>query len=428
MLKASIVDGKEKTIPDKGTPQGGVLSPLLANIVLNELDWWIASQWELMKMKKTNKSDIRVRSDGHVDRGHLYERLRKTHLKECRIVRYADDFKIFCKSYQDAVKMKFATEQWLLDRLGLETSEEKSRITNLENNYSEFLGIKFKLYRKGNKWVIKSHMCDKAMKTQKVNLKKAAKHACRAHRCESDQHKAIIKYNQKVVGIHNYYSMATMICEDVHEIYVSIDKTIKNKIHDQSYKKEPPPKLKGGMDEFFYDRYKDSKQLRYLNGMVVVPIAYCKMQIPLCFSSRVNKYTPDGRIHIHKMLMKKDYGDVLIQLGRDKSLNESMEFLDNRLSRFVACKGKCELTGKSLLFEEVSCHRLIPTSYNGTDEYKNLRIVHIDVHNLIYATDASEIRDLVNKIGKENLKQNQLRKLNEWRNKINNFSIKLADY
>ena len=44
MLKAPIImPNGEKVYPQKGTPQGGILSPLLANIVLNELDWWIAS-------------------------------------------------------------------------------------------------------------------------------------------------------------------------------------------------------------------------------------------------------------------------------------------------------------------------------------------------------------------------------------------------
>ena len=43
MLKAEI-DGEG--IPTKGSPQGGLLSPLLSNIVLNELDQWVAKQWE----------------------------------------------------------------------------------------------------------------------------------------------------------------------------------------------------------------------------------------------------------------------------------------------------------------------------------------------------------------------------------------------
>lgn len=117
MLKAEIVG---EGIPTKGVPQGGILSPLLANIVLNELDWWISNQWETKTTKhKYNQPSSKVRE------------LKKSNLKPCYIVRYADDFKIFTDSRTNAKKLFMATKLWLNDRLDLEISEEKSKITNL---------------------------------------------------------------------------------------------------------------------------------------------------------------------------------------------------------------------------------------------------------------------------------------------------------
>ena len=49
MLKAEVVMPDKSIVKsEKGIPQGGIFSPLLANVVLNELDWWVASQWENM--------------------------------------------------------------------------------------------------------------------------------------------------------------------------------------------------------------------------------------------------------------------------------------------------------------------------------------------------------------------------------------------
>lgn len=160
MLKAEIAG---IGFPEQGSPQGSVISPLFSNVVLNELDWWIASQWETIptQYKYANQKGNSAK----------YRPLRRTtKLKECYIVRYADDFKIFCRKRSDAVKLFKAAKQWLMDRLGLEISPEKSKIVNLKRHYSEFLGFRLKVHKKGKKkngetkYTVKSHISKKAEK------------------------------------------------------------------------------------------------------------------------------------------------------------------------------------------------------------------------------------------------------------------------
>ena len=102
LLKAEI---EGEGLPTKGTPQGGILSPLLSNIVLNELDWWISNQWE------TFVSDFEYKTNGT-----RYQALKKSGLKECFIVRYADDFKVLCRTRSQAIRMNYAIRGFLKDK------------------------------------------------------------------------------------------------------------------------------------------------------------------------------------------------------------------------------------------------------------------------------------------------------------------------
>jgi len=136
----------------------------LANIVLNELDHWVESQWQWCPICKRNTRP---------ENG--YRQAKKSNLKEMFIVRYADDFRIFCRTKDIAERTKCAVTLWLKERLKLEISEKKTRIVNVRNHYSEFLGFKMKVHRKGDKLVVMSHIADKNLEHKREKLKEQAK-------------------------------------------------------------------------------------------------------------------------------------------------------------------------------------------------------------------------------------------------------------
>lgn len=405
MLKAEIAG---IGFPEKGTPQGGIISPLLSNIVLNELDWWVASQWENIPTE-TNYIK-RIYPNGTPDKSRQVYHLRKTKLKECYIVRYADDFKIFCRKRADAVNMFEATKLWLKDRLGLEISPEKSKIVNLKRHYSDFLGFKLKVRKKGKskdgkpKYVAEAHIQDKKL----VKIKAYSKEIIGKIRQTYNpgmEFKLIQTYNSYLIGVHNYYSIATHVNLDFQKIAFDVKKSLYNRLNHRITKNGTIT------NNYIKKQYGTSREIRFIGGNAIVPIAYVQHRVPLDKKRIINKYTPQGREEIHKNLDCVDF-EILHYLMNNPCGKQSVEYNDNRIAMYVAQKGRCAVTKVKLAVNEIDCHHKTPIEYGGGDEYKNLIIVSDKVHILIHSVNSRTLKKylvLVNPDEKQLAKINKLR-------------------
>ena len=379
---------KTVTHPTKGTPQGGILSPLLANIVLNELDWWISNQWATYKTKYNY--DV-MRKDGSIINSNRYRAMRRSKLKEGYLIRYADDFKICCRTKEDAEKWYHATTQWLQERLGLEYAPDKSKITNLKKSSSEFLGFRFKLKPKKGKWVLNSHMTQKAKETM---IKDIVEQVKRIQRNTNVKNVNIL--NAKILGRHNYYKLATHINLDMTEIAHKVSKCMHNRLSGSSKKiKKSKRKGKNIYDVAYtktYDKFYGNYNYKPLIvcNTPIFPIGGIKHESPKGFSREITPYTEKGREKIHSNLECVEPWQ-LKYIIMNPIENMSAEYNDNRVSLFTAQWGACGLTGYPLNVREMECHHKIPKSKGGTDEFNNLIMIGYDAHKLIHATQSETI-------------------------------------
>ena len=394
--------------PTKGTPQGGIISPLLANIVLNELDHWIESQWSNNPVIEKRKA--KIYPNGRIDRSNGYKIMHQTKLKEMYIVRYADDFRIFCRCRQDAERIKAAVAQWLQQRLKLEVSDEKTRIVNVKKKYSEFLGFKIRVHKKKNRYVAMSHMCDKAFQKQRQKLANQAKNIAKPRDYYREEGEIRV-YNSMVMGLHNYYRIATNINVDCSRLNRAVMIVLTNRLRTQScnrLRKTGRPLTKTEQQLFG-----KSKMLRYVAGSdePIYPIGYIRCKNPMGKKRSINKYTPEGRIDIHDNLQINKR--LLCDLMRQPLFARSAEYADNRLSLFSAQWGKCGVTGRT--FEsagDIHCHHITPRSKGGSDKYSNLVLVLKPVHKLIHASVPETIAYYLKLL---NLDKSQVRKINHLR-------------
>ena len=165
-----------------GTPQGGVISPLLANIVLNQLDW-------------------RLEKAGY------------------RFVRYADDFVVACKNRKQAEAALDLVEEIMTD-LGLALSPEKTKIASYGKGY-EFLG--FRLSSRSRT------MRPKSLEKFKTKIRELTR------RCHNLDARAIEKLNQVIRGTANYFATNFSTCI---KLFQKLDKWIRMRVRCMKFKRK----------------------------------------------------------------------------------------------------------------------------------------------------------------------------------------------
>lgn len=117
-LKAGYMEGGIYNDTPAGTPQGGVVSPLLANIALHGME-------KALGVRRSRQGWIQD--------------------SKRTVVRYADDFVILCESKEDAHESQKVITDWLKER-GLELSPEKTRVVHLDEGFN-FLGFNVRRYK-----------------------------------------------------------------------------------------------------------------------------------------------------------------------------------------------------------------------------------------------------------------------------------------
>ena len=178
-LKAGVMIDGSLELPELGSPQGGVISPLLANIYLNVLD-------------------------------HLWEK-RFKHLGT--LVRYADDLVVMTRSKRDAMET-WKILKGIFHKLVIEMNEEKSRMVNIwdDKDGFDFLGFhnrKFPRMKKGGKiFYFMEHIPKKA--AMKKMRSKFREYISPRNRLHWDTLDFIEGLNRKIRGFKNYYKISVM--------------------------------------------------------------------------------------------------------------------------------------------------------------------------------------------------------------------------
>lgn len=372
-LKSGVIDKGAFTATSEGTPQGGIISPLLANIALHGMEERIKNFAETL--------DIREPNGRKMSRANKRDTL--------SLIRYADDFVVFHEDKTVVQRCREILSEWLAD-IGLELKPEKTRLAHtLHSELSEdkkagfdFLSHHIQQYPVG-KYLSGKHphgeklgfntLITPSKKSSKEHQEEIGR-IIRKHR--SSPQSALIKdLNPVIRGWTAYYSNSDAqtvgeLSKQDYLTYLKLRRWAKYRCGNINEGHQKYWVSINGNNWVFATRSGDANPLRLLtHGQ---------------FGSSSNDYV---KVKGDKSLYD---GDLVYWSSR---LGTHPELPSRKAKLLKQQKGKCLWCG--LRFQEwdvLEVDHIIPSALSGKDEYKNLQLLHRHCHDEKTVLDLKEIR------------------------------------
>ena len=353
MLKAKIFYNGKVFDNQTGTPQGGVISPLLANVALTSFDHYIS-----LKYGKTSYHG-------------------KGKHQTSPMIRYADDFVILCNSKTQAKEIKRDITEYLHKQIGLTLSETKTRITHIHKGF-DFLGFNIRKYPKSrhhNRQDLGEYkLIIKPQKTKIVGFVRDCFDSIDKNK-QAEQNNLIILLNPKIRGWGNYYRYCNRT-----KTFSKVDNLLWHKLWKWA-KRRHNKGAKWIIRNYFSKRPNRDSLFFGKNGTSLTRLSH----IPMTWN-RHPKVKDGYRVY--------NAQDRHYWIERENNkVKESVIGNRSKTHLLKKQKGVCTHCNTPIsaydLQEGLShVHHIIPKASGGNNNYSNLRLLHSECHREIHSSRA----------------------------------------
>ena len=375
MLKAGVLD--ECEVNKEGTMQGGIISPLLANVYLDIMDEWVTKQWELKHTEHAYTQDSAKR-----------RALKKTKLVPGFLVRYADDFVIITDSREHAEFWKASLQALLETEMKLTLSKEKTLITDVRKKHACFLGYEFRVVKgKGEHGYVTRTRPDRERLCRKVDaltdsIKKIPRETSREKLIDE-----INRINSQIRGVIQYYQCCTWVSVSMEKYGRKLQLAASRRLK-QFKGKWIPAKETQNLPRIHQNYRQKLPSVKYRDIYIgVTSLTFCQWQETRGKNPKETPYTEEGRDINFRRTKKKRIQARLDELysenvatavlnGKWGHLN-NFEFVMNRAYALNRDRLKCRVCGKWLIDNTPYTHRINPRlPLDRVNRVNNLISVH----------------------------------------------------